>query len=120
MIELDVPEEEEEEQEAESEEPQEQPEEEKEEVIVFKPKMKLFSGKSAAGLRIRSEPSFVVSCHSCTFSFSFSFTPRLGQNTMGGNCMTVSASVALSTGTEYCITVDTVAAVAFDHTRAHL
>lgn len=25
-----------------------------------KPKMKLFTGKSAAGLRIRSEPSFVV------------------------------------------------------------
>ncbi len=36
-------------------------EEKEEEYTIFKPKMKFFSGKTAAGLRIRTEPSFLVS-----------------------------------------------------------
>ncbi len=34
---------------------------EEEEYTIFTPKMKAFSGTTAAGLRIRAEPSFLVS-----------------------------------------------------------
>ena len=57
MVEPDVPEEEPEEEEGEV----EMPEAEEEEVTIFKPKMKIFTGKTAFGLRIRAEPSFLVS-----------------------------------------------------------
>ena len=39
----------------------EEGEAEEETVTIIKPKMKIFSGKTAAGVRIRAEPSFLVS-----------------------------------------------------------
>ena len=60
VAEAESPEEEEEEEEKEGDE-EEEKEEEEEEVIIFKPRMKFFSGKNAAGLRIRAEPSLLVS-----------------------------------------------------------
>ena len=70
MVDLDIPEEEEGEEEREEETKEgggkegnelSLDEQAKEEVTIFKPKMKQFLGKEVAGVRIRAEPSFMVS-----------------------------------------------------------